>query len=262
MSEQFESTLLERDRPVFSAFLERWRPLGIAIKERLPAQVETVADLLKRLAVERQPFLPCGLAQSGKMALELRLWQRLAEQPIVAPMERHRVIPCAAGEIDRTIQMPIALVLVELESEGLTHAVSSSKKLSMAQAYRHFNTSVCLINYHFVWIPKRRKAVLVGAIERDLRRLLESKAQELDCIIVALEIMPDHVHLFLNCPPVLAADQIMFRLKGSSSRVLRERYPELMRLPSLWTRSYFCSTAGNVSNATIERYIAEQKHRE
>ena len=71
MAEQFESTLLERDRPVFSAFLERWRPLGMAIKERLPAQVETVADLLKRLAVERQPFLPGGLAQSGKMALEL-----------------------------------------------------------------------------------------------------------------------------------------------------------------------------------------------
>jgi putative transposase len=92
-----------------------------------------------------------------------------------------------------------------------------------------------------------------------LRWLLESKAQELDCIIVALEIMPDHVHLFLNCPPVLAPDQIMFRLKGSSSRVLRERYPELMRLPSLWTRSYFCSTAGNVSNATIERYYCRTK---
>jgi putative transposase len=262
MSEEFVAALFERDRSILSAFLERWRPLGMTIKERLPAQVETVADLLKCLTVERQPFLPRGLAESGKMALELCLWQRLAEQPIVAPMERHRVIPCASGDIDRAIQMPIALVLVELESEGLTHAVSFSRKLLMAQGYRHFNTSVCLINYHFVWIPKRRKAVLVGAIERDLRRFLESKAQELDSIIVALEIMPDHVHLFLNCPPVLAPDQIMFRLKGSSSRLLRERYPQLLRLPSLWTRSYFCSTAGNVSNATIERYIAEQKHHE
>jgi putative transposase len=119
-----------------------------------------------------------------------------------------------------------------------------------------------MINYHFVWIPKRRKAVLVGAIERDLRRLLEQKAEELDCHIMALEIMPDHVHLFINCPPTLAPDQVMFRLKGSSSHTLRKRYPELLRLPSLWTRSYFCSTAGNVSNATVERYIAEQKNQD
>jgi putative transposase len=117
-----------------------------------------------------------------------------------------------------------------------------------------------MINYHFVWIPKRRKAVLVGPIERALRRLLEEKAEELDCQIIALEVMPDHVHLFINCPPTLSADQLMFRLKGSSSHALRKRFPELLKLPSLWTRSYFCSTAGNVSNATVERYIAEQKN--
>lgn len=117
-----------------------------------------------------------------------------------------------------------------------------------------------MINYHFVWIPKRRKKVLVGAIERDLRRLLEEKAAELDCQIVALEIMPDNVHLFINSPPTLAPDQLMFRFKGSCSHALRRRYPELLKLPSLWTRSYFCSTAGNVSSATIERYIAEQKN--
>jgi hypothetical protein len=57
---------------------------------------------------------------------------------------------------------------------------------------------------------------------------LEQKSEELDCMIIALEIMPDHVHLFLNCPPVMAPDQIMFRLKGYSSRVLRNRYPILM----------------------------------
>ena len=130
----------------------------------------------------------------------------------------------------------------------------------MAQEYRHSPTSVFLINYHFVWIPKRRKAVLVGPIERALRRLLEEKAEELDCQIIALEVMPDHVHLFINCPPTLSADQLMFRLKGSSSHALRKRFPELLKLPSLWTRSYFCSTAGNVSNATVERYIAEQKN--
>jgi putative transposase len=86
-------------------------------------------------------------------------------------------------------------------------------------------------------------------LERDLRELLGDIAVELQCVVLAL--MPDHVHLFLNYPPVLAPDQIMFRFKESSSRVLRERYQSLMRLLSLWTRSYFCSTAGNVSSNTI-----------
>jgi putative transposase len=131
----------------------------------------------------------------------------------------------------------------------------------MSQGYRQFRTSVCLINYHFVWIAKRRKAILVGELEIDLRELLEGLAEELKCAVLALEIMPDHVHLFLNCPPVLAPDQIMFRFKGTTSRILRERYPGLMKLPSLWTRSYFCSTAGNVSSETIKRYIGEQKSR-
>jgi putative transposase len=53
----------------------------------------------------------------------------------------------------------------------------------------------------------------------------------------------------------------MFWLKGYSSRVLRERYPHLARMVSLWTRSFFTSTAGHVSSALIGRYIAEQKTR-
>jgi len=100
---------------------------------------------------------------------------------------------------------------------------------------------------------------LVGEVEKRLLELIQEIAQKLECEVLAVEIMPEHVHLFLNCPPTLAPDQIMFRIKGYSSRVLREEFPHLKRMPSMWTRSYFCSTAGNVSSATIERYIAEQK---
>lgn len=101
--------------------------------------------------------------------------------------------------------------------------------------------------------------MLKGAVERRLQRLLKETAKTLDCEILAIEIMPDHVHLFLNCPPNLAPDQIMFRIKGYTSRVLRQEFPHLRRMPSMWTRSYFLSTAGNVSSETIKRYIAEQK---
>lgn len=131
----------------------------------------------------------------------------------------------------------------------------------MSQPYRHKKTSVTLINYHFVWTPKRRRKVLVGPVEADVRRLLAAKAKDMDCEVVALEVMPDHVHLFLNCPPTLSPSEIMFWLKGSSSRELRLKYPHLQRMTSTWTRSFFCSTAGNVSSETVRRYIAEQKTR-
>ncbi|PMB24321.1 IS200/IS605 family transposase, partial [Fischerella thermalis CCMEE 5319] len=74
----------------------------------------------------------------------------------------------------------------------------------MIGKYRHKTTSVTLINYHFVWIPKRRKKVLVENVAKRLEELLYEKTKELDCEIVALEIMEDHVHLFLCCPPTLA----------------------------------------------------------
>ncbi len=73
--------------------------------------------------------------------------------------------------------------------------------------------------------------------------------------------MPDHIHAFLNCPPTIAPSQVMHRIKGYTARYLRQEFSELMKLPSMWTRSYFCSTAGNVSSSTIEKYIAQQKTR-
>ncbi len=128
----------------------------------------------------------------------------------------------------------------------------------MSQTYKHKNTSVSLINYHFVWIPRRRRKVLVGEVARRCEELIKQICVELECDILQLAIEPDHVHLFLNCPPNLAPDQLMFRIKGASSRYLRKEFPHLLKMPSMWTRSYFVSTAGNVSSETIEKYIAQQ----
>lgn len=132
----------------------------------------------------------------------------------------------------------------------------------MSQEYRHGITSVTLINYHFVWIPRRRRKVLKGSIANRLKELIFMVAQDIECKVLALEIMDDHVHLFLNCPPTMSPSDIMFRIKGRSARELRKEFPDpLMKMPSMWTRSYFCSSAGNVSSATIEKYIANQKSR-
>lgn len=99
----------------------------------------------------------------------------------------------------------------------------------------------------------------MGEVESRLLELIREVVLNLECEILSVEIMPEHVHLFLNCPPTLAPDQIMFRVKGYLSRVLRQEFPHLRKMPCMWTRSYFCSTAGNVSSSTIQKYIAEQK---
>ena len=118
------------------------------------------------------------------------------------------------------------------------------------------------INYHFVWCPKYRRSVLTGEISKRLQALIEEKAVELQGMVLALEIQPDHVHLFVQMPPKWSPAQIAFRLKGYTSHVLRQEFPFLRwRLPSLWSRSYYVGTAGNVSAATIRRYIEAQKGR-
>lgn len=94
-----------------------------------------------------------------------------------------------------------------------------------------------------------------------LKGLIYSKAEELKVMVLALEIQPDHLHIFVSCPPQLSANQIAFRLKGYTSRILRQEFPFLKRMPSLWTRSYFVSTAGNVSSDTIRRYIDAQSRK-
>ncbi len=128
----------------------------------------------------------------------------------------------------------------------------------MNRDYQHDAHRVHLVLYHLIWCPKRRKPVLRDAIANRLEQILYEVADENNWTIEHLAIMPDHVHLFVRVNPTIPAHDIVRLFKGRSSRLLRAEFPSLLRLPSLWTRSYFCSTAGNVSAETIQRYIAEQ----
>jgi putative transposase len=132
----------------------------------------------------------------------------------------------------------------------------------MGQSYRRKETCVFLINYHLIWCPKRRRRILVGLLKERLERILRETAPELESEVLALEVMPDHLYLFLSATPQWAPNQLVGRLKGKSARLLRQEFPVLLRMPSLWTRSFFCSTAGNVSSESIKRYIAEQATRD
>lgn len=128
--------------------------------------------------------------------------------------------------------------------------------------YRRNTGSVYSLKYHFVWCPKYRRKVLVGDIAEELRALLYQKAQELGVEIVALEIMPDHVDLFIESDPTEAPQRLANQFKRYTSRMLRLKFPELRsRLPSMWSRSYYVGSIGAVSEETVRRYIEMQKRR-
>ncbi|MDP2967272.1 MAG: IS200/IS605 family transposase [bacterium] len=124
--------------------------------------------------------------------------------------------------------------------------------------YKHSRNQVYLINYHLIWCPKRRKPVLIGKIKARLEQIIKQVAKEKNVEVLALEIMPDYLHLFISAYPTIAIHKLVKAFKGRSSNLLRKEFPYLLKIPSLWTHSYFVSTAGNVSNKTIQKYIEQQ----
>ena len=132
----------------------------------------------------------------------------------------------------------------------------------MLNEYRRTKTTVSFIQYHFVFCPRyRRKIFLNSQVEERFKTLVREICDELEIEVIAMECDQDHVHLFLNTLPTFSPTDIMAKIKGVTSKKLREEFPHLQHLPSLWTRSYFVSTAENVSSETIRCYVENQKKR-
>lgn len=102
---------------------------------------------------------------------------------------------------------------------------------------------------------------MIPNVEMRVKEIISDVCEELDINIIAFECHIDHVHLLVNALPTLAPSDIMKKVKGVSSRYIRQEFSQLSHLPSLWTRSFFVSTAGNVSSETVKKYVDEQKTR-
>jgi len=127
--------------------------------------------------------------------------------------------------------------------------------------WKQSNTATYNLGYHLIWCCKYRRKVLVGDIEARLRELLYMKASEMQMVIETMEVMPDHVYLFVKALPIHAPHWVAGQLKGYTSRVLRAEFKTLKsRLPTLWTRSYYVESVGHISETTIRQYILDQKN--
>jgi len=125
--------------------------------------------------------------------------------------------------------------------------------------YKLSNHSTYNLNYHIVFCPKRRSPVLVGEIIVELTRIIHEQMDSVNVTIESLAIQPDHVHLFVSCPPTISPHGIVKKIKGGSSRVLREMFPQLKKLPAMWSRSYYVGSVGFVSESVVKAYIENQK---
>lgn len=117
------------------------------------------------------------------------------------------------------------------------------------------------LKYHFVWITKYRKGVLVGEVGNRLRELVREVCRTHEIEILQGSISRDHVHVLLSCPPNLSPSQIMQSIKGKTSRKLLMEFRHLQKQywgRHLWARGYFVASSGNVTDEAIMEYIRRQ----
>ena len=120
------------------------------------------------------------------------------------------------------------------------------------------------LQYHLVWCTKYRKKVLQDGIDLECRQMPEALADEYRFRITAMEVMPDHIHLLVDCRPQFYIPDMIKIMKGNMARRLFIRHPELKEQlwgGHLWNPSYCAVTVSGRSREQVERYILTQKDR-
>lgn len=131
----------------------------------------------------------------------------------------------------------------------------------MRSNYKSNKNVVYSCKYHIVWCPKYRRKVLVEGVDTRLKEILLEVATEFNSELIEIEVMPDHVHVLIECDPQFGIAKLIRYMKGRCSRYLRQEFPWLKsRLPTLWTNSYFIATVGGAPISVIKQYIENQKN--
>ena len=128
--------------------------------------------------------------------------------------------------------------------------------------YRKGSHTIYDIKYHVVWVTKYRYKMLNKSIGERLRELIRQGCETIGVTIVQGSIGNDHVHMLLSCPTNIAPSKIVQYLKGRSSKLLQDEFPELKKRywgQHLWAVGYFCATVGAVTEETVRAYIENQQ---
>lgn len=128
----------------------------------------------------------------------------------------------------------------------------------------HDRGYVYSLMYHIVWVTKYRRPVFTDTISEDIKSYLRETMDSLQMDCIAMEVMPDHIHLLVSCKPQLRLSDAIKILKGNTARWLFLSHPEIKQSlwgGHLWNPSYFVVTVSDRSQQQIEEYIRTQKSR-
>lgn len=132
----------------------------------------------------------------------------------------------------------------------------------MSITYKTSNNICYLCKYHVVWCPKYRKQILKDNVEKRLKQIVAEVCKEKQSDLIEIECDKDHIRILVEVDPQYGIHKLIKQIKGVSSKKLREEFLFLKRvLPTLWTNSYFVSTAGEAPISMIKQYIEKQKTR-
>ena len=130
------------------------------------------------------------------------------------------------------------------------------------KTYKSSDTCRYSCQYHVVFCPKYRRSVLSEDIQQRFKEIVQQKQSEYNYEILDMEVLPNHVHLLLDVSPHVGIHSVVTKIKGSTSRILRDEFAELKsKLPTLWSSGKFISTVGAVTLEVVKKYIEEQKNK-
>ena len=117
------------------------------------------------------------------------------------------------------------------------------------------------LRFHIVWIPKKRKKVLVGKIATRIKELCYEACRDNKWWIEEINIKPDHIHMLIQIKPRESIAGVVKLLKGGTSRKIKQEFPNSVAFDwsdSLWCEGYFAESVGQVSESVIKEYIQNQ----
>lgn len=122
--------------------------------------------------------------------------------------------------------------------------------------------NLSMIHYHLVFCPRyRRRIFSIDGVENRFVELLTQICGQKKYDIVSLECGPDYCHLRVNVSPSVSAHDVMKDVKAATSSALRDEFPELSQMRTVWTRNFLATTAENMSLETVKGYVEAQKKR-
>ena len=133
----------------------------------------------------------------------------------------------------------------------------------MNNNYRKTDTTIYCCRYHIIFCPKYRRKIFREEIANRFKEIVKAMEKEQNFYVIEMEVMPDHIHLLLDVDPIVGVNTLIARIKGKTANLLCKEFPEIRRrIPTLWSRSKFIATVGDVSSDAVEEYIKSQKTNE